>query len=111
MTPVCRRSVMGRQRGGGAITDALKTFASTTAKKAAKGALEGVLDNKQPKRRKRRRTTKRRGRKPQKGGLLPLAALIPALIAGGKIAAAGALSGAAGYGAKKGLEALARRRR
>ena len=107
---------MGRQRGGGAITDALKTFASVTTKKAAKGALEGVLDDSQPRKRKKRRTTKRRttkrrGRKPQEGGLFPLAALIPALIAGGKVEAAGALSGAAGYGAKKGLEALERRRR
>ena len=46
----------------------------------------------------RRRTLKRvRRRKRQKGGILPLAALIPALIAGGKAVAAGALSGAAGY--------------
>ena len=38
-------------------------------------------------------------------GLLPLAALIPALIAGGKAVALGAAGGAASYGAKKGLEA------
>ena len=50
----------------------------------------------------RRRTSKRvRRRKRQKGGILPLAALIPALIARGKAVAAGALSEAAGYGVKK----------
>ena len=46
-----------------------------------------------------------------KGGLLPLAALIPALIAGGKDAALGAASGAASYGAKKALEAATGKRR
>ena len=60
----------------------------------------------------RRRTLKRvRRRKRQKGGILPLAALIPALIAGGKAVAAGALSGAAGYGVKKGLEAIKKKTR
>ena len=49
--------------------------------------------------------------KRQKGGIFPLAALIPALIAGGKAVALGAASGAAGYGAKKALEAATRRRR
>jgi len=49
-------------------------------------------------------------RKRQKGGIFPLAALIPALIAGGKAVALGAASGAAGYGAKKALEAATRRR-
>ena len=44
-------------------------------------------------------------------GLFPLAALIPALIAGGKAVALGAASGAASYGAKKGLEAAFRKRR
>ena len=37
----------------------------------------------------------------RKRGLLPLAALIPA----GKVAVLGGVSGAAGYGVKKGLEA------
>ena len=61
---------------------------------------------------KRRRTLKRvRRRKRQKGGILPLAALIPALIAGGKAVAAGALSGAAGYEVKKGLEAIEKKTR
>jgi len=45
------------------------------------------------------------------GGLFPLAALIPALIAGGKAVALGAAGGAASYGAKKGLEAAFRKRR
>ena len=47
----------------------------------------------------------------QKAGLLPLAALIPALIAGGTALGVGALSGAAGFGAKKALEAATRRRK
>ena len=48
------------------------------------------------------RVRRRRGRKRrQRGGLLPLAALIPALIAGGKAVALGAAGGAASYGAKK----------
>ena len=51
-----------------------------------------------PKTRVRRTRRKRR----QRGGLLPLAALIPALIAGGKAVALGAAGGAASYGAKKG---------
>jgi len=71
----------------------------------------------------RRRTLKRMSKKMmmgkkrkmmskrQKGGIFPLAALIPALIAGGKAVALGAASGAAGYGAKKALEAATRRRR
>jgi len=63
----------------------------------------------------RRRTLKRRKKrmrsKRQKGGIFPLAALIPALIAGSKAVALGAASGAAGYGAKKALEAATRRRR
>jgi len=49
-------------------------------------------------------------RKRHKGGIFPLAALIPALIAGGKAVALGAASGAAGFGAKKALEAATRRR-
>ena len=44
-------------------------------------------------------------------GPLALAALIPALIAGGKAVALGAAGGAASYGAKKGLEAAFRKRR
>ena len=43
----------------------------------------------------------RRRRRRQRGGLFPLAALIPALIAGGKAVALGAAGGAASYGAKK----------
>jgi len=53
----------------------------------------------------------RRRRKAPRGGLLPLAALIPALLAAGKAAAQGGISGAAGHGVKKGLEAASRKRR
>ena len=69
-----------------------------------------VVKNKQtnmPKTRVRR--TRRRRR--QRGGLFPLAAFIPALIAGGKAVALGAAGGAASYGAKKGLEAAFRKKR
>ncbi|KAL9953222.1 hypothetical protein ACROYT_G040602 [Oculina patagonica] len=66
-------------------------------------------------RRKKRVTQRRRraGRRRigQKGGILPLAALIPALIAGGKAIALGAASGAAGWGAKKALDAATRKRK
>ena len=46
----------------------------------------------------------------QKGGFLPLAALIPALIAGGKAADQLSAGGAASYSAKKALEAATRKR-
>ena len=55
----------------------------------------------------RRRRTSRR----QKGGLLPLAALIPAFMAAGKAIGLGALGGGASYGVKKALEAATRKRR
>ena len=45
----------------------------------------------------------------QKGGLLPLAALFLALVAGGKAVAAGALSGATGHIVKTRLEAIEKR--
>ena len=51
------------------------------------------------------RVRRRRQRTRQRGGLLPLAGLIQALIAGGKAVALGAAGGAVSYGAKKGLEA------
>ena len=54
-----------------------------------------------PRRRKRRRK--------QRGGILPF--LIPAAIAIGKAAALGAVSGAAGYGAKKGIQAATRKKK
>ena len=54
---------------------------------------------------------RRRRRRRQRGGLFPLAALIPALIAGGKAVTLGAAGGAASYGAKKGLEAAFRKKR
>ena len=56
------------------------------------------------------RRVKRR-RRHQRGGILPLAALIPALAAAGKAAALGAAGGATNYGAKRGLKALFNRRR
>ena len=62
-------------------------------------------------RRKNRWRGRRRRRTRQKGGLLPLAALIPALIAGGKAVGLGALRGGASYGVKKALEAATRKKR
>ena len=53
----------------------------------------------------RRRTQRRK----QRGGILPF--LIPAVIALGKAAALGAVSGAAGYGAKKGIQAATRKKK
>ena len=53
----------------------------------------------------RRRTRRRK----QRGGILPL--LIPAAIALGKAAALGAASGAAGYGAKKAIQAATRKKK
>ena len=56
----------------------------------------------------RRRRRRRRTR--QKGGLLPLAALIPAFMAAGKAIGLGALGGGASYGFKKALEATTRKK-
>ena len=50
-----------------------------------------------------------RRRRRQRGGILPF--LIPLAIAAAKAIAAGAVSGAAGYGVKKGLDAATRKRR
>ena len=50
-------------------------------------------------------------RRKQKGGILPLAAAIPALLAVGKAVGLGAAWGAANYGAKKALDALFKKRR
>ena len=55
------------------------------------------------------RRGRRRRRHYQRGGILPF--LVPLLIAGGKAIAAGAVSGAAGYGVKKGLDAATRKKR
>ena len=54
---------------------------------------------------------RKRARRRQKGGILPLAALVPALVAAGKAVALGGLGGAAGYGAKRGLKALLNRKK
>ena len=51
-----------------------------------------------------------RQRRQQRGSILPVF-LIPAAIASGKAAAAGAISGAAGYGTKKPIETATRRKR
>ena len=65
--------------------------------------------------RKRRQRKQRRGtrriRKRQKGGILPLAAVIPAIIAAGKAAGLGAAGATAGFGTKKAIEAMTRKRR
>ena len=58
-----------------------------------------------------RGTRRRRTSNRQKGGLLPLAALIPAFIAAGKAIGLGAPRGGASFGAKKALEAATRKRR
>ena len=55
------------------------------------------------------RRGRRRRRQRKRGGILPF--LIPLAIAGAKAIAAGAVSGAAGYGVKKGLEAATRKKR
>ena len=62
-------------------------------------------------RKNRWRGTRRRTSNRQKGGLLPLAALVPAFIAGGKAIGLGALGGGASFGAKKALEAVTRKSR
>ena len=62
-------------------------------------------------RRKNRWRGRRRTSNRQKGGLLPLAALVPAFIAAGKAIGLGALGGGASFGAKKALEAVTRKSR
>jgi len=54
---------------------------------------------------------RRRRKKKQKGGVLPLAALVPAGIALGKAVSLGAASGAASYGAKRALQAVTKKKR
>ena len=68
-----------------------------------------VRGTKKGKRRRNKPSTRKR-RRGQKGGILPIA-LIPLLALAGKAAAAGAISGAAGYGVKKGLEAATKKNR
>ena len=53
---------------------------------------------------------RRRRRTGQKGGLLPLAALIPTFMAAGKAIGLAALGGGASYGVKKALEATTRKK-
>ena len=52
---------------------------------------------------------RRKRRRKQRGGILPF--LIPAAIALGKAAALGAVSGGAGYGAKKAIQAATRKKK
>ena len=52
---------------------------------------------------------RRKRRRKQRGGIFPL--LIPAAIALAKAATLGAVSGAAGYGAKKALQAATRKKK
>ena len=49
---------------------------------------------------------RRQRRRKQRGGALPLAAVIPALIAVGKAVGLGGASGAASYGGKKAMQEL-----
>ena len=54
----------------------------------------------------------RRSKRVQKGGIFPLLALaIPAQAAPGKAAAAGAISAGVGYGTKKAIDGIAKKRR
>ena len=62
-------------------------------------------------RKNRWRGTRRRTSKRQKGGLLPLAVLVPPFITADKAIRLGALGGGASFGAKKALEAATRKRR
>ena len=63
-----------------------------------------------PSKRQRRRVS-RRSKTVQKGGILPLLALaIPALAAARKAAAAGAISAGVGYGMKKAIDRIAKKR-
>ena len=57
----------------------------------------------------RRGRRRRRRRHYQQGGIIPL--LVPLAIAAGKAIAAGAVTDAAGYGVKKGLNAATRKKR
>ena len=55
------------------------------------------------------RGKRRKRRRKQRGGIFPF--LIPAAIALGKAAALGAVSGGAGYGAKKAIQAATRKKK
>lgn len=64
-----------------------------------------------PKTRRRAAPRKKRRSRRQHGGLFPLAAAIPALLAAGKAATLGAISGAAAYGGKKALKRVMKGKR
>ena len=46
----------------------------------------------------------------QNGGVIPLAALLPALVAAGKAAATGGIAAGASWGVKKALDKIGRKR-
>ncbi|KAL9985640.1 hypothetical protein ACROYT_G008063 [Oculina patagonica] len=107
-----RQVAAGRRIAGITTTNTI----TTTYKDGGRPTVRHVdRDDDRTMRRKKRVTQRRRraGRRRigQKGGILPLAALIPALIAGGKAIALGAASGAAGWGAKKALDAATRKKK
>ena len=56
-------------------------------------------------------TRRKRTRKKRKGGALPLAAIVPGLVAAGKTVGLSALGGAASYGSKSALKKLMKRKR
>ena len=96
------------QRGGGAWTTAAKAVAKTAGIGALSALVNRSMQPRQPKPRKKT-TVRKTARRGQAGGAFPL--LVPALIAGGKAIATGALSGIAGYGAQKALKKLAKRKK
>ncbi|KAL9984692.1 hypothetical protein ACROYT_G007018 [Oculina patagonica] len=106
-----RQVAAGRRIAGITTTNTI----TTTYKDGGRPTVPVDRDDDRTMRRKKRVTQRRRraGRRRigQKGGILPLAALIPALIAGGKAIALGAASGAAGWGAKKALDAATRKKK
>lgn len=54
---------------------------------------------------------RKRRRRRQKGGILPLATLVPALIAGGKALGLAAAGSGASYGVNKVLDAITRKKK
>lgn len=96
------------QRGGGSWTTAAKAVAKTAGVGALSALVNRSMQPRQPKPLKRT-TVRKTARRGQAGGAFPL--LVPAVIAGAKALATGALSGMAGYGAQKALKKLAKRKK
>ena len=112
---MARRGGRGRrrkQKGGivPPIIPALALGALGTAGVLGSGVGAGVgtykgLNNLSVRRKQKGMGRRYRRRRKQRGGVFPLlAAAIPALIAAGKAAALGSVSGAAAFGIKKGLD-------